>query len=411
MSLLIVCAQTAAVMAQVKELNIESLKTNEDRVILRVKAKGEENRPVVTLDKKDFSVKVIDPLTKKPVSDKITFNWKSPTATIPPPAWIVVLVDFSGSMNQPDGSGSAQRKLDGALGAIKKFVAGAAERGGNTQIAIVPFGKASGNCQVDYPVNSQTLTKFFPPQDPQLNAYLDALGKQTPCAGTNLYDAVNAAIDFLANPEDTRFHPAEESGAEKPRLSIILVSDGFDTTDTDRSTVIDRLKEHPEIILHTLGYGLTPRQLQRKYKLARIPTQKDLYWDNPVPKGKVPADEFVDKAGLAEIAAVNGGIAEFSGDSEGIAKELKLFLTALLGEYEISYQQPASERGKTYEVTVASQNVKSAPEEYRITVFGRALSFPTRLAMFVASLAALGIGGVIPYRMWANRLEEEARGN
>ena len=94
----------------------------------------------------------------------------------------MVLLDFSGSMNQLDSRGNT--KLDGAVKAIRKFTQLSAKRGGNTQIAIVPFGESGGNCDRGYPVNNKTLDKFFAAGDFKLQNYLDYLADLTPCAAT-----------------------------------------------------------------------------------------------------------------------------------------------------------------------------------------------------------------------------------
>lgn len=72
---------------------------NDDRVTIRIKVKSAEERPIMGLQDTNFKLLV----DKKEVS----FNnkdWKSPEETIPPPAWIIVLLDFSGSMRELDSS-------------------------------------------------------------------------------------------------------------------------------------------------------------------------------------------------------------------------------------------------------------------------------------------------------------------
>ena len=383
---------------------------DEDRVTIRVKVKDEEDKPVMGLDYTDFNLKVD--------GEEVGFknqDWKSPRETIPPPAWIIVLLDLSGSMNQLDIRDST--KLEGAVEAIRTFVDHSAKRGGNTQVAIIPFGESGAGCE-GYPVNDKTLDKFFPAGDFKLQNYLDYLAGLTPCASTNLYEPLDRAVRFLGNKKDSRFHIPEESEESetlepKPRLSIILLSDGYHNKpnkEKDFERLTKLFQRHPEIIVHTLGYGLTPEELGKKYQLGRTATVDDLGEG----EGKVPAEEFVDQEKLAEIAQLTGGIAEFSGNAQDIAESLQLFLNSLLGEYEITYTEPNPERGSKHDVSVLvrspkdDKEVESKPKPYTITLFGRSLPLPVRLTMIVCTFLLLGLGGILPFSLWANKLKYEA---
>lgn len=373
---------------------------NDDQVELRIKVTGEGDRPVMGLSYKDFKLQVegqdlkIDPK-----------NWKSPEESEPPPAWIVVLVDMSGSMLSLDSSGKT--KQEGGIEAMKQFIDILAERGGNTQVAIVPFGEGSDKCQ-GYEVNPQELDKFFSPKDVKLTNFLTYLADTKPCASTNLYDPLLEAIKFLGNEKDTRFYLTEEQlnkGELEPRLSVILLSDGYHNRPNeakDFAKLTEKLELNNNIIVHTLGYGLTPQQLAKKYKLPKPATRQD------VNKGKVPEEEFVDAQRLGEIAKKTGGIAEFSGDAEDIADNLQLFLNALLGEYEITYTDPDPERGATHTVIAQAQKVKSEPKAYTIPVFGRTLPLNIRLSIFGLTLLSLGLFGVLPFYVWGRNLKEKA---
>ena len=379
---------------------------NEDQVTIRIQVTDENDKPAMQLSETDFQV-----LVNGEKIDIDPNDWKSAEEATPPRAWIIVLLDMSGSMKAADSRGKT--KIEGALGAIREFTELAADRGGNTQIAIVPFGDPGPNCE-GYPVNEEKLDKFFPAGDFKLQNYLDYLEGLTPCASTNLYEPVNNAIRFLANTDDTRFHPSqeEESQSPKPRLSIVLLSDGFHNKDNEEQDFEDLehlLSRNSEIIVHTLGYGLTPEQLQPKYKLPNPATRANLwYGQEQLPPGKVPAEEFVDKERLAAIAQPSGGIAEFSGNAQDIAENLKLFLNALLGEYEITYTEPNPERGKSSEVKVVVDGVESEEESYRMSVFGRSLSVQIRVTMAISTLLLIGFGGIVPFYFWGQKLKQEA---
>ncbi|MCW9683250.1 VWA domain-containing protein [Dolichospermum planctonicum UHCC 0167] len=404
LSLLLLLTMVRPSLAQVKKAEIIGSPTfKDDKVTIRIKVKGGDDRPVMGLEDTNFKLTV----DKKEVKLKPK-DWKSPEETVPPPAWIVVLLDFSGSMNQVDSGGT--KKIAGAINAIREFTKISAERGGNTQISIVPFGKAGSNCP-ESPVNKETLDKFLAANDFKLQNNLDYLKSLTPCASTDLYEPLTKAVKFLGNSEDSRFSLPENSSQPQPRLSIILLSDGYHNVPNegaDFAALTKLLKRHENITVHTLGYGLTPEQLGVKYKLGRPATRADLN------NRKIPEAEFVDQKRLGEIAKLTGGIAEFSGNAERIAENLQLFLNALLGEYEITFTQQEAERGSKHQVQVKVSSQKGKAKEsqiieYIMPVFGRSLPLGVRLIMVISVLLIVIIGGVVPFHYWGKYLKAEAQ--
>jgi hypothetical protein len=422
---------------------------NEDKITVRIRVKDTDDRPVVGLFDTNFKLQV----DNKELLFK-SKDWKSPQDAVPPPAWIIVLLDMSGSMGKPDSRGTT--KLKGALEAIKKFKNTIADRVVNVpdenipRIAIVPFGKPGPKC-AGFPVSQDELDKFFPATDFKLQNHLDFLGAQVPCAATNLYEPLSKALRFLGNEQDQRFYLPENSPKPKPRLSIILLSDGYHT-EAREAEDFDALKlsirQHPDIIIHTLGYGLTLEELGKKYNLGRPANRQDITWtDNlqkppsstkdtekssankddsisdskdtqkadekevKIPKGKVSADEFVDQERLKEIAQLTGGISEFSGNAETVASKLQVFLNSLLGEYEINYIQPNADRGSKHEVKAIvnsdNKDVASNTLPYSIPVFGRTLPLSVRLGMLFSTLLVMGFAGALPFWIWSNRLKNE----
>lgn len=390
--------------AKVAEI-VGNPQVEKNKVTVRIKVETEDDRPVMGLQDTDFKLIVDNQEVKFKNQD-----WKSPEESVPPPAYIIVLLDLSGSMNQSDSSGG--KKIKGAIDAIRKFTAISSERGGQTQISIVPFGEPSDNCEQGYPINKNALDKFLPAGDFKLQNHLEYLDSLTPCASTNLYKPLTKSIRFLGNTQDTRFYPPENSSTPQPRLSIILLSDGYhnkpnEARDFDKLKTL--LKRNTNITVHTLGYGLTKAQLGNKYQLGRPATRADIGQGNK----KVPAQEFVEDDKLAEIAKITGGIGEFSPDAESISENLQLFLNALLGEYEITYTEPNPERGSqhTVEVEVSSPTgipIKSEPKNYRIGVFGWPLPLERRLIMLGCVLGLIGFGGVMPFYFWGIYLKKEA---
>ena len=382
----------------------------DDSVKLRIKVTDTNGRPVTELPQKYFSL-VVD---GKSVPLSENDEWKSSQETEPPPTWIVVLLDYSGSMRQLDSRGTT--KLAGAVNAIKQFTTAIAERGPNTQVAIVPFGDPGPNCAGN-PVNKENLDKFFPASDFKLINYLDFLASQSPCASTNLYEPLTKAIRFLDNQEDTRFYVPKDSEQPEPKLAVVLLSDGYHNKPNEKQDfdkLISLLKENKRITVHTLGYGLTAEQLGKNYSLGHDATRKDI----GIGAGKVPAEEFVDEQRLKQIANATRGIDEFSPDAEAVTDKLKVFLNALLGEYEITYTQPNAERGSKHEIGVVVQSdksepkpytINSEPKPYTITVFGRSLPLQARLLMMLIVLVAMGAGGAVPFWLWAKHLKREAQ--
>lgn len=426
LSLLMIGALSSPTSATVKTVEIASSPAvKENQVTIRVKVADSEARPVMELAPENFKLSVDD--TPFEFRNR---DWKSPQAALPPPAWIVVLLDMSGSMRNDDQRGT--RKLEGAVKAIREFRETLITRTTGVpaenipQVAIVPFGQGSSTCKKDFPVTEEALNKFFPVNDFKLQNHLNFLETQLKdlCASTNLYEPLTRTIRFLGNPADQRFHPPENSGRPQPRLTIILLSDGYHSEpneESDFKPLVELLKSS-QIIVHTLGYGLTPEELGRAYNLNRPATRDDLVLCSvdsatskvdrtKVQKGKVCSEEFVDQERLKKIADETNGIDAFSGNAQEIADRLQLFLNAILGEYEISYTQPEAERGSKHnvkvEVTAAGTTTASAPKFYTIQVFGRSLPAQTRLNIFLLTLTAMAVFGFGPFWLWASSLKKQ----
>ena len=390
----------------------------EDKVTVRIDVQDDQNRPVVDLLDTDFKV-LVD-------GENLAFSpqdWKRPQDVVPPPAWIIILLDMSGSMGKVDSNNAT--KLEGALNAITQFKDTIKDRLINIpkdripQIAIVPFGKPGEDCD-GFPITDNELSKFFPADAVLLDNHLDFLAGQKPCASTNLYEPLSKAINFFS--KDPRFDFSQDSESfdsnaqPEPRLSVILLSDGFHTDDNEESDFEELqflIRQNPQIIIHTLGYGLTPEELGKKYKIGGPANRSKIHWDSDskLPKGKVPAEEFVDQGRLTQIAQLTGGITEFSADSDLVAEKLQLFLTALLGAYEISYWQPNADRSSMHSVQAIIEtnesSIQSNEKEYRIIGFGRTLERGPRIVIFLAAIAMLGLAGCLPFYIWSNNLKNE----
>lgn len=135
LSLLIVTSYINPSFAQVKNVEIiEAIpERNDSKVTLRVKAYDQNNKPVRGLQKDNFNLTVCPPKTdpkarKCQTLNPIDINWKIPLPEELPTAWVIVLLDFSGSMKQLDSSGE-KTKLEGAIAAIRKFNQDLADKG------------------------------------------------------------------------------------------------------------------------------------------------------------------------------------------------------------------------------------------------------------------------------------------
>jgi hypothetical protein len=383
-------------LAQTVEIVRPLQQNDEGQITLRLRVEDANNRPVIDLNPDNFALTIDEtPLEFSPN------DWKSPQEAEPPPAWIVVLVDFSGSMNQLDSRGTT--RIEGAMTAIEELVNSLQGRASETQVAVVPFGVGGKGCE-GYEVTPETLDKFFTPNSALLANYLDSLATKTPCTSTNIYEPLTQAIWFLSNPNDERFTVSNRK--QQSRLGIILLSDGFHNTvgeAEDFERLISLIQRTPTVTVHTVGYGLTPEKLAQKYGLNRPATRQD------ISEGRIPEEEFVDQDRLQSIADTSGGISVFSASSLEVSRSFNLFLDALLGEYQITYMHPQAERGSKHQVKVdveIDQSTKVTDQaNYTITIFGRSLPRSTRLIMMLIVLCALGLGGILPFFFWAGYLK------
>jgi len=440
LSFLLLVSLTKPSLAKVESVEIiEAIPDrNEGKVTLRVKAYDRNNKPVMGLPKNDFSLIVCPPQGNPDKGDCQTLNqtdteWKIPSPEDLPPAWVIVLLDFSGSMKQLDSDGN-QTKLEGAIEAIRKFEADLAGRSNNTQIAIVPFGEGGKNCPGNK-VNEQQLDRFKTAGSLETEKYLKQLERQVQnlCAATNIYEPLRTAIKFLGNPQEPRFNPPEDSGQPRPRLSVILLSDGYHSIYGEENNEAELegqdfeklafvLQTYPEVTVHTLGYGLTPEQLQEKYGLERPPTIQDLRqsggfiyeeeFTNPERLEQIAKEEFVDQNRLKQIADVTRGIALFSGNAQDVSRSLTEFLEAMFDEYEISYLQPTNaDRGSLHNVRVAvtspEKTVESEPKDYVFPWVARSLPGNTRAIVLLSVVTVLLGAGFIPFLIWAKSLKQE----
>ncbi|MBC6423704.1 MAG: VWA domain-containing protein [Hormoscilla sp. SP5CHS1] len=311
LSLLLVNALSSPAQALVEKVEITQkpvVDRNSSTVTLRVKVTGKNNKPV-PLEEQDFSLKINCNSRRyncQEIGSKEWKDWKNPKEAKPPPAFIIVLLDFSGSMKGTDSGG--RTKYAAAIQAIRGFVDALSDRGPDTELAIVPFGGdeySGSSCPYDKLISSAQLNRFFYVTDEKHSIHLDNLEDRKPCAQTtNLYGSLSKAVRLLGNSDNSRFHPEEEENEPpkpQPKLSIIMLSDGYHTADSeaqeeeefqDLMRLLERDEEIGKITIHTLGYGRKPEYLQREYGLSRPATRQD------VRKHAGLENEFVDRERL-----------------------------------------------------------------------------------------------------------------
>lgn len=401
---------------EAQPVKIEQVLVDGANVTLRVKVLDENSRAVNNLEERDFRLEV----DRQPTQ---LLSWRDPQEATPPPAWITVLLDLSGSMRHMDDSGDY--KLDGAINAANDFLKTLQARGGKTKVLIVPFGGPGVTCkeQYRYPVDSDNLdpNNFREPEDSELANELEELRstREDLCADTDLYGSLQEVVQFMGDRSNRSFYPSRflSLNSQQPRLSVILLSDGYHSIGNEEQefgTLINLLKTKPQITVHTVGYGKDPEVLRRDFMTKpgcsdlTLTTDLRSYAYNG--NCKEFSEQFVDRDRLAQIADVTGGIkAPISADSTAIATELQNFLETILGEYELIFTQPNAESASRHSalVTVNAQGGSLSDEaKYGIP---RSIKTPwaIRLPILGIALGAIAAWG-IPFWIWANKLKQEA---
>lgn len=398
-----------------------------DRVTLKVRVRDDRRALVRGLKAENFEVK-----TTAAARTEFQYSLTSPEIEITPPdrvkpdpAYLIILLDMSGSMKNLDSSGRV--KLQGAIEGIKKFLETIETQKLPVEIALVPFGEGfKEGCPNDYWVDRETFQKYLEPAPyTATRDRLAKLAKTKVCASTNLYQPLDEAIDFLATSE--RFQT--ESSGTPPRLGVILFTDGFDA-DPDRAgearrfqNTLDLLARFPRITVHTIGYGepldrLRARALCRP-DIDRQPlTVNNLLQYCKLPSGKDIREFIVDRDRLTAIArSTKEGIDRFPRSAAEVSRDLVEFLTALR-EYEITYRQPTADRATLHRAEVivnaperGISSLVSEPREFRLPNFRyRALSVGERVAIFLGTIAAAAFG-TRRFLSWSQQLKEQSRRN
>ncbi|MDY6802799.1 MAG: vWA domain-containing protein [Cyanobacteriota bacterium] len=453
LSLLLVICGINPSFAEVERVEIIQAKPDKDNgsVTLRFQAFDRNNKAVMRLPVRNVTLRVCSKGDRECQELELgNKKWRKRAPEELPPAWVIVLLDFSGSMRRCEELGSwdeikfqcdGKSKLEGAIEAIQKFNEDVARRSKKTQIAIVPFSESGGRCVTGKKVNRTTLDEFKPAGSDEIEKTLDELRETAPkdiCGATNIYDPLIAAVRFLGDENEPRFNPPEPDSQEKteskepePRLSIILLSDGYHSIygkygereakmeQGHFGDLILELEKNSHVTVNTIGYGKTSQELKQEYGLKDEPNMENLYLLKDLPVGDVTnheglkqiSQEFVDRKSLTRIAEITRGIHEFSANANDVANALTDFLSAMLNEYEITYVQPTNfDRGSAHNVQVIVKppdggEVKSKPEPYTFSWVGPKLPAKSRGILFLSVLAMV-LGGIfVPFWLFKKSLQ------
>lgn len=401
----------------VPEVTINSYRPQGNNVVtlrLKVQDKGE---PITTkLNAQNFQV----------LSDQTPVSIESlipPTGSRPSPTRLVILLDVSNSMTKNDSSG--QTRISGATQAIQEILG--RFDGDPLKINLIPFGEGGGACNsnnfVPKPI-SQYLQEqlFFEPNSDELKKQLNDLSSASLCASTNIYDPLSQTLEYLKG-EEQRINTLEKSANNSSQLptqfGIILISDGFhsnpprscgrDYENEAFQELSTQIRNAPNITIHTLGYGLTPEELGKKWGLSRPATVEDVLCTRPRKEKEERAQEFVDQKRLAEIAKLGQGIHRFSGNSSEIAQKLEESVQAILGAYELTYTQTDGIPGQLYQVkailNLDSQEMTSNEIQVRLPEW---TLLPLSWLIIGTLIAISGVVyGVMRFAKWSNQLKQE----
>ncbi|MBD2136051.1 VWA domain-containing protein [Anabaena sp. FACHB-1237] len=416
--------------------------TDGDIITLKVKVLNDDNIPIVGLQKSDFKIQTgkITNLSNDDTPINLKYSEIEKFQLIPPgeqlksdPAYVVILLDMSGSMREKDASGV--KKIDGAILAIRGFIKLVREKNLPVHISLVPFGE-SNKAQYHYEVTQEEIAKhLLPANSPDLDKRVSDLASSSTNAATNLYQPLQEAVEYLGNNVEEFTRQANSSNDLKndlgkdeekipPKLAVILLSDGYHnidrgTEDQQFAKLEKVFKEHSTVRVYTLGYGESLKHLRDRAINCNIPNRLldekqavDLIQSCKLTNGDI-FNYIVDQPRLKQIAELTGGISKFPDNSNEAVNSLETFFKALR-EYELQYLQPNAAPAEKYQVQVSVNsakrelNINAEPVQIRMSNFISKLPLiPDRLIILILTLGILG-GGLWGFKRWSQHLKEEA---
>ncbi|BAZ28852.1 von Willebrand factor type A [Cylindrospermum sp. NIES-4074] len=396
-----------------------------DLITLRVRVIDDGNVPIQGLNQRDFQILTTDSNKKSVDRSTIKFD------LIPPekqsqtdPVYVAILLDMSGSMRQYDSGGS--EKLKGAIKAVNKFTQQAKNDKVPMKIALVPFGFSGGKqCNYLYEVDKENIAQnspFYELKDEQLNSKLSELSYIPVCASTNLSQPLEAATNYLQNQYAQAVSNVNSEDTPKPRLAVILLTDGYDNSNSEQLQNLQRfLQQPPKVTVHTLGYGESLRSLRDRAQCSLFIPNDQLTPSNISRYCRLPNQDIrafiIDESQMEGIATATGGIYKLSANADEVAKSLTAFLTTLR-EYELVYRQPGAAPGTSHQTRVQVnspsrelKDVISAPENIRISNFQYTkLSLGERFGILLLT-TILGFAAIFLFWQWSQKLKKQAEQN
>lgn len=387
-------------------VNVQRYSTEGDEVNLRVSVRNNNGLPIEGLKQNQFQIETEGEIIQPNFPQELTQD----------KAYVVILLDMSGSMKNSDSGRRTQSKLSGAIDAIQKFINNASEEEDiDIKISLVPFGYEGGaTCNHLYPVNKDSIgdNPFLDASSSQLSSKLRSLKQVPVCARTDLYTPLVAAKDYLQKQLGNT-----PSNQIKPKLVTILLSDGYDNSDKPKvRELVNELKSgNIPVQINTLGYGESLRKLRNRAQCNPPVLNSELTVQNVSEScflnkpGDI--DQFIiDEYQLEKIANSTGGIYKLSANSTEVAKSLTEFLKNLR-EYKLVYKQPGAEPGSQHKISVRVTNpsIKSKTTKIEFPVFQK-LSLPERLGILAAT-SIVGFMGINSFTNWSRQLKQQADSN
>lgn len=406
-------------------VDISRYSTESDRVTLRFRVFDNNNIPIEGLNRQDIQILSTDSQGNPVNSSTIKFDLVPPERqSQPDPAYVAILLDMSGSMQHNDSGGT--KKITGAIQAIDKFIEQAKSNNIPVKISLVPFGYKGGNqCEHLYEVTQQTIAKnspFYDITNDTLKSQLKELSGIPVCASTNLYQPLQAAASYLKN-EFASITSNVNPEKTQPRLAVILLSDGYDSTKDEQIQNLKHfLQQSPSVTVHSLGYGESLSQLRDRAQCTiLIPPNDQLTADTVSQYCRLPNQDIrefiIDENFLKNIATATGGIYKLSANANEIAKSLTDFLTTLR-EYELVYRQPGADRATIHQTKIQINSpsrginkLTSSAETIRISNFHYqriSLLHRINILAFTTILASIGI---LTFIKWSHHLKQQAERN
>ena len=387
-------------------VNVQRYSTQGDEVNLRVSVRKNNGLPIEGLKQNQFKIETEGEIIQPNFPQKLTRD----------KAYVVILLDMSGSMKNSDSGTRTQSKLSGAIDAIEKFIDNASEEEDiDIKVSLVPFGYEGGaNCNNLYPVNKSSIADnpFLDVSSSQLSSNLRSLKEVQVCAKTDLYKPLIAAKDYLQNQVENT--PGNQV---KPKLVTILLSDGYDNSDKSRiRELVKELKSgKTPVQINTLGYGESLRELRDRAQCNPPVANSELTVENVSESCYLnkPGDIYqfiIDEYQLKKVADSTGGIYKLSANSTEVAKSLTDFLKNLR-EYKLVYKQPGAEPGSQHKISVQVTNpsIESKTTKIEFPVFQKLL-LPERLGIFAAT-TVVGFMGINSFKKWSRQLKQQADSN